>query len=341
MTSVLIQDVQQQSDFANDARFDLAIGFAGVDQRSTHLLKKVKAFANRMVVFVDAKRLQGLPTGAEESDRRHESADGRRAQALLRQVGPHDLRAWAGEEMDPSLSELLRSSSPSAEAIPHVFVDVSAFPRSLLAIVLNALRSLVLDLDQELRITLGYCPAAYSDPIKGPLPANNRVAPVHRSLAGWSTDPTLPVELIVGLGYEKGKALGAVEYIQPSHWRLFVPNSDEGRFLKQVIKQNAELIENTDVDARFDYDVLDPSGQLSMMSSMLGEITKYTRPVLLPFGPKIFFAVCIMVAMRYPDVAVWHVSGEDAIPTSGRKPSGKAVTLSLTLRRSKPPSSTE
>lgn len=333
VNSLVIHQVVQHTTIAESVQFDLAIGFVGTDERSVHVLKLVEPYAKQRIVFVERKSGTTAPSAAAGDMPKKVAAQHPKVKSLLKQLGKHELRYWIAGEAIASLELPLSSWLAGKKDDRHIFVDVSAFPRSALAVIFDSLRRYLDECGTPVRVTIGYCPAVYADPNKGPLPSNNRVAPVHHSFAGWTTDPTLPVELIVGLGYEKGKALGAVEYIQPSHWRLFVPNSEEERFLFQVQKQNAELIDNTLADSRFDYDVLDPIGQLSMLSSMLSEITKFSRPVLLPFGPKIFFAICLLAAMRSPSVAVWHVSGEDVTPPAGRMPSGRAVYLSFTFAR--------
>jgi hypothetical protein len=150
-------------------------------------------------------------------------------------------------------------------------------------------------------------------------------------MAGWPRSPGLPVHLVVGLGYEMGKALGAVEYIQPSQWRLFIPTSPELKYLGQVEKQNKELIEGTPKEEKFNYDVLDPMRLYLSLVSMMTPMAATTKPVLLPFGPKIFFAVCLMISLQFPEVSVWHVSGEEDESPGSKQPSGHMTFFSFNL----------
>jgi hypothetical protein len=55
------------------------------------------------------------------------------------------------------------------------------------------------------------------------------------------------------------------------------------------------------------------------------------RPVLLPFGPRIFFAISLLVAMAVEEAAVWHVDGDDDNSVDAQQPTGHAVILSCLI----------
>jgi hypothetical protein len=55
------------------------------------------------------------------------------------------------------------------------------------------------------------------------------------------------------------------------------------------------------------------------------------RPVLLPFGPRIFFAISLLVAMTVEEAAVWHVDGDDDSSVRLPQSSGHAVVLSCSV----------
>lgn len=58
------------------------------------------------------------------------------------------------------------------------------------------------------------------------------------------------------------------------------------------------------------YQVNNPSQTFGQLASLVSAIAKRENPVLLPFGPKIFFALALVVAAIYPELGVWYVTGD-------------------------------
>jgi hypothetical protein len=303
------------------APFDLVLGFATEDTRSIDNLLKVQGITRQGIVFT-------VDIGENDEP---SSATRKRRAARLKQLPGFTHVAWDGSQATEVKARLVALSLELAGQAPRLFVDVSALPRTILAALLFGVRE-VTESGISVHVTLGYCLAKYSPPNNDLAPANRRVAPAHYGLAGWPRSPGLPVHLIVGLGYESGKAMGAVEYLQPSQWRLFVPDSPEGRFIAKVREQNGDLIEGTREQDQFAYQVLDPIGQFAVLTSMLKSMVGVSKPVLLPFGPKIFFSVCVLLALQFPEVSVWHVSGEEQAAPTKRHPSANSVFFSFRLQ---------
>ena len=64
---------------------------------------------------------------------------------------------------------------------------------------------------------------------------------------------------------------------------------------------------------------------------MLASLVRSRRPVLLPFGPKVFFAVCVLLSFGFAEVSVWHVSGEEQDSADTLKPSKYSAYMTLSL----------
>src|SRR5580765_2280283 len=316
--SIRFSDIAQNHSLSPDAHFDLAIGFVGPDLRSIRNLQDV---------FPRAEVKWAIPSSPCASDSPSESTVSRKIQSNVKKLKPSDIRPW-----DESTLEELIGMSQSHDDVRefHLYVDVSAFPRRMLARLLNAICQEVLN-GLHIRLTLGYRLAMFSKPKDDDAPPNRRVAPVHPNMAGWPRLPGLPVHLVVGLGYERGKALGAVEYIQPAYLSLFTPESPEPKFAEQVSMRNKELLEGTQEESIYAYEVLDPAAQFFQLASMLASMRIDAKPVLLPFGPKIFFAMCALLSFSFSEVAVWHVSGEEEEAAGMMKPSSYATYIEFSL----------
>lgn len=213
-----------------------------------------------------------------------------------------------------------------------ITLDVTSFSRPRLAMILALLLSEAEHRDVD--VVIGYTLAMFNAPPDW-LPVNHEVAPVHPRFSGLGIDPALQLVSVVGLGYEQNKALGAVEYLQSNNTWLFIPTSPEVAYLAAVRSSNALLLDVTSEERQILYPVLDPVFTFSILESALAGLTRNKKVALLPFGPKIFFALSLLVASTRDDVSVWHVSGEDAEEPIDRKASGHHTLCSLSISSSR------
>lgn len=248
---------------------------------------------------------------------------------------------------DPSLAApiveknaIMKRISAAAETIHRVdkplkiMIDVSCLSRPCIAEVFACLATIAQKRDVELHIA--YSLATYApSPLVWAVP-NRTICPVHPTFSGWTSEgASAPLDIVVGLGYERGKALGAVEYLEPRHRWVCVPQSPEAAYLAEVRRHNKNLIDNSKERAAY-YQVLSPVDTYFSLRSLVEGIAQGARPVMLPFGPKLFFAVSLLVAMTIEEAAVWHVSGESD-EYSERSPSRHSAILSCTISRSESP----
>lgn len=229
-----------------------------------------------------------------------------------------------------SIRNLAMCSAEQGLRSCRIFVDVSCLSRIEMGGIFAALKEAAQLI--EIRLSIGYCLARYSPPPEAHNPSNRRVSPVHPIFSGWTAAPHRPVDVVVSLGYEKGKALGAVEYLEPNRRWIFVPHSPESKFIKAVRKHNREL-SSADGRVLIDYDVLKPRETYFSLLSLVVGLLSNARPVLLPFGPKIFFAVSLLVAISVEEAAVWHVDGDDDAATGVQQSSGHVVLMSCSIRK--------
>ena len=320
MSQLVIRSLSQKETLEPSVdTFDVAIGYVNDDDRSIKNLLSVGQLADKRIAFT--RPISNLDP-SDPKQKKHETC--------VKKLRGFDCIEWNDESLKEIVLSMFDVANARLDRSVSCYIDVSAIHRTWLAQILYRLRYLV-EQDVTIRLTLGYCLAKYTAPSTQAMPPNRRVSPVHFALAGWPRSPGMPVHVLVGLGYERGKALGAVEYIQPAQWKLFVPESPEKRFVNQVEVQNQELLEGTPRGDVFGYNVLDPAGQYVMLHSMLKGMVADTKPVLLPFGPKIFFAVSVILGLQFPEVSVWHVSGEEQAEPDQKRPSAHSVHFSFSM----------
>jgi hypothetical protein len=133
--------------------------------------------------------------------------------------------------------------------------------------------------------------------------------PVIPQFAGWSDEPDRPVATVFGLGFEYDRAIGVVEYLEPSNVWSFHAEKSDNRFDKEVQKANKFFWRFVPNAQRFSYRVHLPLDCLIDLESLTFGLLDRFRPILIPFGPKIFALSCLLVAhLHYPKVGVWRVS---------------------------------
>lgn len=190
-----------------------------------------------------------------------------------------------------------------------IIIDVSLINRSKLASIFNEIYELARQAPIDLFIY--YSLASYTPPDSNPPPPNRKVSSVHPRFMGWDDDQANNVIAIVGLGYEKDKAIGAVEYLESVRSIVFIPNSSESEYLEKVKIQNEHLLSLTKPSDRISYLVESPVSTVIEIDAVLSTCRNRYKPVLLPFGPKIFYACSLLAALAHSNASVWYVSGEE------------------------------
>ena len=222
-----------------------------------------------------------------------------------------DILSASPEEIENLLLKIF-SSSKSKKIV--ALIDISSFDRAYIASFFQAFHQLSQQLNKDIDVHVCYSIAKYTAPTEnGPV---IKAGPVIPELAGWPRDPTLPTECFIGLGYEEGKALGALEYIEPKSTWLIKPTGIDKRFDESVDFANKSLYSYSSKAKIIEYDLANPYATFIEMESLVSSFIDDSRPILVPFGPKIFFAISTLIALRnYPFVSVWRVSsGVNAEP---------------------------
>lgn len=210
----------------------------------------------------------------------------------------------------------------------RVLFDISSCSRSTMAsILINLTNKMQRDVD----LTCVYAVSAYFNPPDGELPSSVS-EPVIGELSGWSSDLTKPPCAIIGLGFEPGRALGSIDYLEVPEVRLFVPQGPDGRFYQAVVEANRLLLEDPGINSSA-YHVLNPIDTYQKLESMiLGLLPRY-RPIIIPLGPKIFAAISMLIAIRLlPQVCIWRTSAGSGEEAADRVAGGDIATFNYLIR---------
>lgn len=206
----------------------------------------------------------------------------------------------------------------------RVCLDVSSLSRRRIASAIKAAEAA--SEHGALHLDVLYAPASYSPPSDAIVP-NVSIGPIRPDFAGWSSEPDKSPVLIMGVGYEHDKAIGAVEYIEPAAIWVFEPTGHDPKYTKAIHDSNESLWRVVSPRCRIRYSITDPYGCFVSLESLTYGLIHDMRPILLPFGPKVFTVCCLLVGMVHPQVSVWRVSSDNLEPAMDRVANGTIVGL--------------
>lgn len=191
---------------------------------------------------------------------------------------------------------------------PWIAIDISCMSRPTMATVIQAIFEAARH--KSLRLSVTYVLADYTAP-PDQLPPNEDIRPISAWFSGWPSDATAGTSLIVGIGYERYKAEGACEYFDAGEALVFNPKSPIIDYEQQVERNNEDLLARASRRNRLvAYRVDKPTETFGQLVSEVMNFLPKMNPVLLPFGPKIFFVLNLMLAAVYREIGVWHVTGD-------------------------------
>ncbi|HEX3423354.1 MAG TPA: hypothetical protein VHS33_08145 [Sphingomicrobium sp.] len=286
-------------------QIDLLIGAVGYETRSSWLLRNIQ---------IQPRSIIGLRFHYSEV------LHFRAALKLYQQAGASIVSFQADAdwmELIPYFQEALkRQESPVSVAI-----DISAMSRTMLASVVLALTQCH---SGGLRLFIHYGPAKFSRPLE--TMGMTVAQPIVSELAGWSCRPDFETAAVVGLGFENGLALGALQHVEPTRAWLFEPHGFDRQFVAEVRRANGYI--DSVFEARtIPYKIDRPTETRASIGALMRDLRETHRIVFIPFGPKIFSWLCILSALEDPsrESSVWRFSAQENRPPIDFKPSGHSI----------------
>lgn len=294
-----------------NSTYDIALVALGFEQRSSHL-------ANSLLV--QPKTRIAVPFS---TDRIHSYADNLKKLVALgytiEEVEDADFVTWW-------ISLLEASSRTSSAGTLKICIDISSLTRRRLAFIIEGLSRA--NVECTLVVDFSYTVAEFSPPP----PASESATicgPVSSYLAGWPDDPDKPVAAIIGLGYEYEKAIGALEYLEPTTRILVKPISKDERFDEEVDKANSEILSSGRREV-FSYPISSPTQCIELLDALSFRLRNDHRVVAIPFGPKMFALCSMLIACRYyPEIGIWRISADSERDARDQRASDQTVGLQV------------
>jgi hypothetical protein len=207
-------------------------------------------------------------------------------------------------------------------------IDISSMTRAWHGAIVRALTWA--NIEKSIEIFFAYVPARFSVP-PGHNPSYEFVAPVE-GFASLSP-PDLPVAAIIGLGYERERALGLQQLLDPKRTILLIPRfrSRNDRFYSEVLRSNRDILARTPREFQLDYWLDEPAATFGALASLVSKLMPSYRIVLASIGPKMLSIISFLIAVEFPQVSVWRASsGIHTQPRESRGDVDHTVVFSTT-----------
>lgn len=209
--------------------------------------------------------------------------------------------------------------------------DISSMTRAWHGAIVQTLMSQ--NSGKDIETYFVYVPRQFDRPPKESC-SNEIVGPVKGFAA--LTPPDLPIALLLSLGYEREKALGLMEILDPGRTILLIANSSKNKphfadpFFSSVIRNNREILKKVSERWTFSYPLSQPATTFRILESICGGVGLFHRIVMAPMGPKLFALLCFLLAAKQPTVSVWRMSsGIHAQPKDAFADLARITTLKV------------
>lgn len=188
-----------------------------------------------------------------------------------------------------------------------ILIDYSSMTTNIYAAILKYFYTYSTNF-QEVSLYFSYTQALFSEPQQlKPLTYNQPI-----SIFDTIQTTEKPIALIIGLGYERDKTLGLLEYFQSDRddvYLFLTDNSADNKFYELVKNNNANLIKLIEDQHIIRYNIRDVSYLLSTLDSLINYLiyTNY-RIVIAPTGPKQFTLISLIVNLFHEEVTTYRLS---------------------------------
>jgi hypothetical protein len=297
----------------SDYHFDIFVGASGYESRATHAISRIPTRD------IPAKVAFGFEDRITPQREDNDKAFDRLGVRIV---------SAKGDLVTPIRDEVRGLITDCKGETPRLFVDYASMTRCWYAGIIEAIRGL--ETKERVECMFSYSPAIFSEPAE--TAPNSVVGPI----PGFcSLDvPDKPSALVIGLGYERERALGLLEYIDPAvAFAFYTDPALDSKFRDAVLANNAGLLRSLPKDRLYPHPLNDLQRTGNVLLSLCGGLREDYRIVLAPLGVKPFSLLCLLLAARFRDLDVWRVSACGGASVQDRKALGPLLILRVVFDR--------
>jgi hypothetical protein len=209
-----------------------------------------------------------------------------------------------GETIACWLKEFLEYSAQRTNEITIV-IDYSSMTRTWYASLLKAL-FLFSNRALKIRCIWSYSPSIYTPPPRLSVNTHVGVMPGFCNLEGLDK----PIALVVGLGYDRVRGTGLVEYIEPQRTVLFYTDpAFDDQFVRDVKNNNSALFRMVDDCDMVPHPFSDLDYTIGKIIDSVGDLSQSYRVIVAPLGVKPFALLAMIALLQLKNADLWRVTG--------------------------------
>ena len=301
-----LSSVDQKAECQFNSRYDLVIVASGYESRSIRVAQLLEDEA----VIISSKLVIGFEEHTDSCSRRdNDEALGRLGYRAISCSGKSESKSK--KIFDSYLVDAVNGQEG------HILIDISSMTRTWYGMAIRALMDLVHH--KRVSVHFVYSPTVYAPPPDS-YPPNQVVDPV----GGFTGNalPDKPTALILGLGYDRDRAIGIKDYLDPQQTLLFLSDpAADPKYVDDVTQANAEVISESGKERVYEYDFYNCFMTFNKLLSVCTGVSRDWRVVLCSLGPKTFGLCAFLVAAVLRDVSIWRVSADSREVPRDRAPS--------------------
>ncbi|MFD1159050.1 hypothetical protein [Roseovarius aestuarii] len=294
----------------SEARPDVFVGCVGYEHRSLQALKEMAASGYNGTSFVYDYRSGDLHSYLENLD----------AECLKGADLIHDFSKLLNR-----LADYIDNNEKAS-----ILLDITSLDREKIALLLRCIFKKSSCVGS---VTICYFPRDFTEPSHS-LDIVRSFGPVLPAFIGEASFSRESLALIIGAGYEYGRAVGAIDLLEPDRIYCLTPVGTDPRFEREIEKNNLDFSFLEEGELLQRYDLLKPEALFYEIRRIVEFETHERNVLILPLGPKIFAAVSLIVALiLHPSVMVWrHSTATKVAPASTDDARASGVDIRLAFR---------
>ena len=204
----------------------------------------------------------------------------------------------------------------------NILIDYSSMPKIWYSELLNFFNTIDCEIE-NVNIWLSYSPSEYTPSITSI--SNKYLDPIKPKIKYDK-----PVALILGLGYEKGRAEELSKQLDAQCTYAFYANpSVDTRYVNELIQNNRSVLRSIKEEQITTYPIFNLNTISELLTELCLKLRMSHQVILVPVGPKPFTLMCFILAARYPDIHTCRVSSVINSNATDRRAHGEILVYKL------------
>lgn len=302
-------------DQALTEEFNLGIGIVGYEARASYCPSRFAKSAQRNVAL---RYLSNSVRSFVRND------------SELKELGFSTSNLQGASEASDSERIVYDEISRIGDDSPRLIVDISSMSRKTMAGVFAAIMR---SKKNRIEVVFTYAIAGFEPPPKE-YPPLIEFGAVSSAFGGAPRGANKPTALVLGLGYEAGRAISAYSQMEADEAWMLMPINKDPRYNEAVKGNNRELLSLSEKINSLTYDIYNPVFLYEKIRTLALGLRAAYRLVFIPSGPKLCALMTFLVALDlFPDVSVWRMSSGPLEPLFHRVASGETLAVRVTFER--------